>query len=89
MSPTYRHVTKLFLESEIQYKEYKQTKILCRKGQNKIWAKLSSLGQEPTFKVSSIRTDRSVKTVYVKIRLLLKEADWQGPTLFATHAASF
>ena len=30
--------------------EHKIIQILHRKGQNKIWTKLSSLGQEPTFK---------------------------------------
>ena len=77
MSPTYGHVTKLFLESEFQYKGNKQpktkktkrilSKILrfswleqiqkvklfkcyTKKYKIKIWTKLSSLGQEPTFK---------------------------------------
>ena len=72
-SPTYGHVTKLFLESEFQHKgnkqmknanskqnlavflvatdsEHKTIQILQRKGQTKIWTKLSLLGQEPTFK---------------------------------------
>ena len=30
--------------------EHKIIQILHRKGQNKIWTELSSLGQEPTFK---------------------------------------
>ena len=73
MSPTYGHVTKLFLELECQHIGNKQMKkvnsqqnlavflagtdsenkiisILQRKGQKKNWTKLSSLGQEPTFK---------------------------------------
>ena len=31
--------------------EHKISQILRRKGQSKIWAELSSLGQEPTFKI--------------------------------------
>ena len=31
--------------------EHKIIQILNRKGQNKIWTELSSLGQEPTFKI--------------------------------------
>ena len=73
-SPTYSHVAKVFLESEVQRKgnkqpkkcefsakscvfseatdsEHKTIQILQRKGQSKISTDLSSLGQEPTFKM--------------------------------------
>ena len=76
MSPTYGHVTKLFLESEFQHKGNKKndktqisSKILqfswqlqiqkiklfkcyTKKYKIKIWTKLSSLGQERTFKLT-------------------------------------
>ena len=69
MSPTYGHVTKLFLESEFQYKGKKQTKNLNSlwfsweeqiqkiklfkyNTEKQLWTKLSSLGQEPTFKAA-------------------------------------
>ena len=34
-----------------QIQKHKIIQILHRKGQNKIWTELSTLGQEPTFKV--------------------------------------
>ena len=37
--------------------EPKIIQILHRKGQNKIWTELSSLGQEPTFKSEQAHTD--------------------------------
>ena len=37
--------------------EHKIIQILHRKGQNKIWTELSSLGQEPTFKSEQAHTD--------------------------------
>ena len=37
--------------------EHQTIQILQRKGQNKIWTELSSLGQEPTFNVTKIFMD--------------------------------
>ena len=41
--------------SAVTVSEHKIVQILHRKGQNKMWTQLSSLGQEPTFKAVIIK----------------------------------